>query len=78
MLTPAEAIDLPGEHLSPADAIGRTSLEFVWAYPPGVPLLTPGEVVDESVVTLLTAYGAEGVTLHSTTGAMPDKIFVGK
>ena len=78
VLTPAEAMDLPGEHLSPAEAMGRTSLEFVWAYPPGVPLLTPGEVVDESAVTLLTAYGAEGVTLHSTTGAMPDKIFVGK
>ena len=77
-MTPAEAADRPGEHVSPAEAIGKTCLEFVWAYPPGVPLLAPGEAVDEAAVALLTAYGAEGVTLHSTTGAMPDKIFAEK
>ncbi len=74
----AEAADRPGEHAAPADAVGRTCLEFVWAYPPGVPLLVPGETVDEASVALLTAYGAEGVALHSTTDGMPGKIFVGK
>lgn len=78
VMTPAQAADLPGTHVAPADAVGRTCLEFVWAYPPGVPLLVPGEVVDEATVALLTAYGAEGVTLHSTTDGMPGKIFVEK
>ena len=78
VMTPAEAADRSGEHLTPPDAVGRTCLEFVWAYPPGVPLVTPGEVVDEAAASLLTAYGDEGVTLHSTTDVMPGKIFVEK
>ena len=27
------------------DAAGKTAAEYVWAYPPGVPLLAPGEEV---------------------------------
>lgn len=78
VMTPAEAADRPGGHLAPAEAVGRTCLEFVWAYPPGVPLVTPGEVVDASAAALLAAYAAEGVSLRSTTDRMPGKIFVEK
>ena len=78
VMTPAEATGRPGEHLAPAEAVGRTCLEFVWAYPPGVPLLTPGETVDEAAAALLAAYAAKGVSLRSTTDRMPEKIFVEK
>ena len=78
VMSPAHAMDRPGAHVAPGDAVGRTCLEFVWAYPPGVPLLAPGEIIDAAAADLLTAYGAEGVSLRSTTCGMPDKIFVEK
>ena len=35
------------------DAIGRISVEMVCPYPPGIPLLIPGEILDEARVEWL-------------------------
>lgn len=36
------------------DAIGRVSAEFVIPYPPGIPVLLPGEVIDEPAIAYAT------------------------
>ncbi len=36
------------EYLNLQDAIGRISVEMVCPYPPGIPLLIPGEILDEA------------------------------
>ncbi len=33
------------------DAVGETAAEYLWAYPPGVPLVAPGEEVTAELVT---------------------------
>ncbi len=38
LLRPARQIPVPL-----ADAAGETAAEYIWAYPPGVPLVAPGE-----------------------------------
>ena len=38
-----------------AECLGRISVEFVAPYPPGLPVLTPGEVVTPSILTELEA-----------------------
>ena len=41
------------EKVNLKDAIGRISVEMVCPYPPGIPLLIPGEILDEARVDWL-------------------------
>ena len=40
--------------LEPEFAIGLPSSEFIYGYPPGIPLLMPGEVITEDIVKILS------------------------
>ena len=40
--------------LEPEFAIGLPSSEFIYGYPPGIPLLMPGEVITEETVKVLS------------------------
>ena len=48
--TIAHAYDAPAEGVPLTEAAGRISAEFVMAYPPGIPLIAPGEEWDEALV----------------------------
>ena len=52
-------------------AIGSVCAEYVYAYPPGIPVLVPGEQIDVSTVKLLADMSTNGVELHSRTGQAP-------
>lgn len=43
--TIAQALELPAVQVLPREAEGRISAEFVYVYPPGIPLLAPGEQI---------------------------------
>lgn len=60
-LTPREAFFARHETVDARRAIGRVSAELVAPYPPGVPVLVPGEVISEETLSLLRA-AAEGGT----------------
>jgi lysine decarboxylase len=46
----------------PADlAVGRVSAELIAPYPPGIPVLAPGELVTEALLAGLRAVAADGV-----------------
>jgi len=62
----AQALFAPHTALALQHAVGRTSAEYVWAYPPGVPLLAPGEVITPEFITACTALAACGTHLHHT------------
>lgn len=49
-----------------AQAAGRTAAEYVWAYPPGVPLLAPGEEVTPDFVAAAGTLAASGTRLRHT------------
>ena len=57
-------------------AKGRICADYVWAYPPGIPILTPGEVIDEAVFEYLINLCDTKLTGRSI--AETDKIFVVK
>lgn len=58
-LTPREAFFAPHATVPRAAAVGRVSAELVAPYPPGVPVLVPGESITEtSLATLARAAGA--------------------
>ncbi len=71
-----EALLLPGRQVALEQAQGLVSLEYVWAYPPGIPLVVPGEVVEDQVLEQIHALLAAGVELHSTNGGLPQVLTV--
>ena len=59
-VTPREAAFSPGEIVAVKDSLGRVSADFVCAYPPGVPVLAPGELITRGVMDALI-----GMRIHS-------------
>ncbi|MCH5273184.1 MAG: aminotransferase class V-fold PLP-dependent enzyme [Lachnospiraceae bacterium] len=66
--TAAEALDMPSEECHVEKSVARTAAEYVWAYPPGIPLLVPGEEISEEMVRFLLQKEESGVRLHRTGG----------
>jgi arginine decarboxylase len=62
-LTPREAFFGVGERVPIGQTPGRISAELVCPYPPGIPVLMPGEVVTPSAITYLQQVLAAGGTL---------------
>jgi arginine/lysine/ornithine decarboxylase len=52
-LTPSQAMKQPTETIPAAESIGRIAAEFVTEYPPGIPLLVPGERVSSEVIKMV-------------------------
>ena len=38
------------------NAEGRVSGEYIYAYPPGIPMIVPGEVFDKDTVSIIQSY----------------------
>ncbi|MGW4163762.1 aminotransferase class I/II-fold pyridoxal phosphate-dependent enzyme [Streptomyces sp. NPDC004788] len=62
-LLPREAFFAPVEHVAAEDAVGRVSAETISPYPPGVPAVAPGEVINAEVVDYLRSGAAHGVLI---------------
>ena len=52
-----------------SDAVGKISLDYVFAYPPGIPLIVPGEVIDNNLIEYAGSLKDCGVEVQSTCGA---------
>lgn len=60
VMTPREAYFAEHETVAASAAIGRVSAELVAPYPPGVPVLAPGERIEPEAVAALNQALAEG------------------
>lgn len=70
-LTPQAAAGKAGALCPLEAAAGKTSLETVFCYPPGTPLLVAGEVVDEAVLRRVQNAAAHGLAVRSSRGKLP-------
>ena len=52
------------EKLPIDDAIGKISADFVYLYPPGCPILAPGELISIEAVSLIKKYKLSGLEVH--------------
>ncbi len=59
-LPPREAFFAPNETVGADAAVGRISAELVAPYPPGVPVLAPGEIITAEALSALRAAHADG------------------
>ena len=73
---PWQVADLPCMDVPTALADGYVSAEYVWAYPPGIPLVVPGELVTDELLAALDSMQEAGTELHSTRGCMPKSLYV--
>ena len=64
----AEAWDAEKEVISLKDAAGRIAGDFVNLYPPGIPILVPGEHIEQVHSEQLTKYLQEGLNVQGVTG----------
>lgn len=62
-----------GEFLELSQCEGKISKEYIWAYPPGVPIVAPDEVIDKEIIEYLKSKKK----LKSTKGKYP-KIYIKK
>lgn len=57
---PREGYDAPYKIIPLKDSVGEISAETVMAYPPGIPLILPGEVFDKKILDMIEFYHKEG------------------
>jgi arginine decarboxylase len=51
------------------DSVGRIAGEMVVPYPPGIPVLMPGESITQEIVTYLSACRESGISVLGLQGA---------
>lgn len=67
----ARALEAEHRSLPENAAVGAVSAEYVWAYPPGIPLLIPGEQISGALLRTLRTLSQQGVCLTGTCGKVP-------
>ena len=63
VVAPREAFFGRSETVATAEAVGRVSAELIAPYPPGVPVLAPGELVTERALGALLSARDDGVRI---------------
>ena len=69
--TIGEALDHDGKTLDIDTAEGKVSREYIRVYPPGVPLIVPGEIIDSDVLSQLRRLEAAGNEIQSDRSTFP-------
>lgn len=60
-MSPRDAFFAPSRAVAPADAVGAVSAELVIPYPPGIPVLAPGDVISAEKIAYLREGAAQGM-----------------
>ncbi|QGU93823.1 aminotransferase class V-fold PLP-dependent enzyme [Clostridium bovifaecis] len=66
-LLPYEVIDKNKEYISLEDAKGEICAEAIVPYPPGIPIVTLGEVIGQEAITIIEYYLNSGVEVLGIT-----------
>lgn len=54
----------PQERCLPEDAEGKAAGEYLFLYPPGIPLLVPGEIIGKPEIQAIQTYKEQGLTVY--------------
>ena len=72
----SQAVLLPGNPVPFGEALGRISGEYVWAYPPGIPMVVPGEQITEEFLVAAASLEVCGTRLHHSRCRQEGRIFL--
>ena len=69
-----EAMNADTERTELQNTVGKVSAEFVYLYPPGIPIIAPGEVFTDAIVEKIVAYKAAGLLVQGPADPDADVI----
>lgn len=72
---PCECSGKDGEFCLLEHSVDKISLEYVWAYPPGIPIIAKGEIITQDIANIIIAQIASGINVCSTKGKIPKEIY---
>ena len=75
-IEPFECTDKNEKVLDLTDCNGKISLEDVFAYPPGIPLIVSGEIVTDDIINQVKTLADNNISVQSTLGNAPHKLKV--
>lgn len=53
---------------------GKISGEYVFAYPPGVPIIAPGEIISKDIIVYINTLIGQGINIISDSNLLPHSI----
>jgi arginine/lysine/ornithine decarboxylase len=75
-MSPSEAWEHKSDRIALQQSIGRISATFVSLFPPGSPLIVPGEMIGEGLLDYIKNMQQEGITVTGLAGEQKDEIDV--
>lgn len=54
------------------EAIGKISKEYIWIYPPGIPIVVPGEVISQSMIEKLDSIIQADIDIKTSFNQFPN------
>ena len=76
MISPREAFYSDTRAVPVEESSGLISAEMVMCYPPGIPILTPGELINDEIVSYIVNAREKGCSLQGTMDPDVEKICV--
>jgi len=76
VMAPQQAFYSDQHSVAIKDSTGYISGEFVMCYPPGIPILAPGERITEEIIDYIAYAKAKGSSLTGTEDMSIEKIRV--
>ena len=72
------AMDAPSQLCLLEESAGKIAAEFVYLYPPGIPIIVPGEQITGLFTRNVRRYMEQGLNLHGLCGENNETISVVK
>lgn len=69
-----QAMELPYKEVSFAEAAGQMSADYVYLYPPGIPLIVPGEIITEEFLERIRACLRNGLRVEGQANLSAERI----
>ena len=64
------------EQIPLRNSVGKTAAEFVYLYPPGIPIVAPGELITEYIVQTIMEYKKAGLPVQGMQDTANEFIYV--
>lgn len=74
VMTLADAMHADGWKVNLCESEGRISQEFLYLYPPGIPILAPGEQITSAILDRVTWYREQGLSVQGLADPMVSSI----
>jgi lysine decarboxylase len=73
-IRPRDAYNAPKKFVKLSAALGEISAESIMIYPPGIPLIIPGETISKEIIEAIKSYAKTGITMITQIDQMVEVI----